>query len=168
MDYSSVWAIWAVAIAGPCVISWLAGDIAGSARTRQLYGEKYLATDADAKERQAYRAGVVEEWRVPGVVHPLAETLERADPATLRAPSFTEEAASAERRRLHRAAVAAPSQASGTRSDEQEPDLILRQYARSISDLRTKPRLEADHADDSHPVGVEIVDEREVRATRPA
>ncbi|MEO0418829.1 MAG: hypothetical protein AAF249_08190 [Pseudomonadota bacterium] len=183
MDYSSVWAIWAVAISGPCVISWLVGDIAGSARTRELYDEKHRVTDADEAERQAYPAGVVEEWRVSGVTHPLVSAVNQEDPPDFRSPTFTEKAARAERRRLQRTAFTVPTasiggdwiqltegpslQTTGTRSDDRKTDQILRHYARSIGDLHIKRGLEVDSAAHSWSVGVRIMDERDVSASRP-
>lgn len=184
MEYSSVWAIWAVAIAGPCVISWLAGDIAGSARTRQLYGEMSLPPEKGEMDQQSYRPTLVEEWRVSGVTHPLAEAVEGANEAALCPPTYMEQAAQAECRRMQRAAIckprrpirrdwgqataSLPPRATWTRPEDQTPDQVLRQYALSVSDLHLTRAASLNQSAQRHFDEIQIVDEREVWATRPA
>lgn len=103
MEYTTVFVVWAVAVTGPCVISWLAGDMAGASRTRQLFAENGAGTD----QTDSASALRVEAWRVPGVVHPLppVEPRDRLDAPNV--PSFEEQAAEAERRHERRQALAA-------------------------------------------------------------
>ncbi|MEM7688683.1 MAG: hypothetical protein AAF291_06650 [Pseudomonadota bacterium] len=161
MEYSSVLAVWAVAIAGPCIISWLAGDLIGSARTRNLFTDTGSAGEAHSDsidwEADAYR---VEDWRIPGLVHPLSSKWGEDEAEPQRAPTLEEQAQGAERRRERRADQLhiAPSETKGvpmTRGDVRTPqpplaqtdvERILRRYEESVAALHRSNRVAAAHA----------------------
>ncbi|NQX93422.1 MAG: hypothetical protein HRT64_00580 [Erythrobacter sp.] len=147
MEYVSLIAVWAVGISGPCVICWLAGDMAGSARTQRLYSAGELAL-SDASAASAYR---VDDWRVRGRVHPLGGASSIEEPAAPSAPCAKEQAAHAEHRRQRRAALAAigmradhfEKRAGAPAEPDPEPSLahpdpaaVLHRYERSVEALQ--------------------------------
>jgi len=103
MEHAVAAGVWAITVIAPCVISWLAGDMVGSARTRQLLAEE--AKDAEASFDAAFR---VQEWCLAGETKPI----ERKEFTPIGTPqpavqmSFEEQAIEAERRRLRREAFA--------------------------------------------------------------
>ncbi len=118
MDYTVALGVWAVTVTAPCVVSWLAGDMVGSARTRRLYAEGGEGLTPTSEIESAYG---VEEWRLgvsaqsgdraTGHDQPLSERrLARRHSARFAvaddALSFEEQAREAERRRLRREAFA--------------------------------------------------------------
>jgi len=163
MDYTTVFAVWTVAITGPCVISWLVGDMAGSTRTRQLYADGIGAQEPINAHETDGSSFLVDQWRVEGSIHPLAEVVSPEEPAARVAPTTAEEqAADAERRRLRRASLAsrvermstewAPPPAVDRRPDViqsvsvvPDPAHVLRQYARSVESLERAHREVAFH-----------------------
>lgn len=65
MEYTIALGVWAVCIAAPCVMSWMAGDMVGSARTRRLYAPGSEGFDA-GRESDRYKDSdyLVESWRL--------------------------------------------------------------------------------------------------------
>ena len=142
MDYVSVLAVWALAAAGPCVVSWLAGDRAGANRTRRLYAGAHAMDDANANleaQETADAAFRVEDWRVPGRVHPLRPTDQNREDADQSAayqpPSCEELAKQAEHRRLRRAAFATQLDQCDACEDWEEADRVLRSRLASRRDV---------------------------------
>lgn len=152
MDYTTLLGAWAVAISGPCVISWLAGDLTGAARTRKLYGDDNQAFDGE----NAAGAFEVKEWAVEGAVQPLSETcLEHRAP--LRFAARVEDLAlQAERRREERAGdllstpahrVSQPQAALfKSERDAQDAQRVLARYRRSMEELQHINRAREDWA----------------------
>lgn len=142
MDYISLLSVWAVAISGPCVISWLAGDLAGSARTRKLYG----ATDSASDAERPVDLFDVEDWSVDGAIIPLDESRCEA-PSPLGFEARVEELAlqAESRREVRRRALAPrPARASAAPSsvlvtnehDAQDARKVLARYRRSQEELQ--------------------------------
>lgn len=150
MDYTIALGVWAVTIAGPCVVSWLAGDMAGSARTRRLYEKDQRIWDL-SDGTSALR---VEEWLIAGSVHPLAAQREAppAGSAAHKPAPFEREVEEAQRRQRRREAFVAMPDLASLRADAEairladnipyevvrsDPivDARLRQYDGSINEL---------------------------------
>ncbi|MEL6323149.1 MAG: hypothetical protein AAFQ84_02840, partial [Pseudomonadota bacterium] len=67
MDYTVALGAWAISIAAPCVICWLAGDVTGASRTRRLYA--LADEDVDGlSQRNPSAAHYDSEW-VPAFRH---------------------------------------------------------------------------------------------------
>jgi len=161
MDYTTVFAVWTVAITGPCVISWLVGDLAGSTRTRQLYTDGVGALEPITGQDQEASAFLVEQWRVKGSIHPLAEGVSLKESEAPPAPTFEEQAIEAERRRVRRASLASRVERMSTEwapaivdpepnviesaCAVSDPSRVLRQYARSVESLQRRNREIAFH-----------------------
>lgn len=153
MEYTTLLGAWAVAISGPCVISWLAGDLAGASRARKLYGADDEAFDGG----NAVGAFEVEEWAVEGAVKPLAEAREKARSPMAFEAQIEELAIQAERRReeRQRAAAAAPQQETSappsvlvtSEHDAQNAQVVLARYQRSMEELQ-----HINHAREVYPV----------------
>lgn len=168
MDYTTLLGTWAVAISGPCVISWLAGDLAGSSRTRKLFGDDHTAfASGDGRSgKGAVGAFGVEAWSVEGSIKPLAEAPAQAAAPMAFAAQIEDLAVQAERRReeRQRAVAAAPCrQASAPLSilvtSEVEapgaPDAqaVLAGYRRSMEELQNIAHTRgAPYADGGVPV----------------
>lgn len=60
MEFSVELGLWAVTVAGPCVVSWMAGDLAGAARMRRVYA----ACSAGNGIGRDPGALMVEQWRL--------------------------------------------------------------------------------------------------------
>jgi len=134
MEYTITLGVWAVSVAAPCVISWLAGDMVGSARARRLYQpEGPLGRDPVNGEplyAQTFGADdlVVDSWRLGPSPRAHAQSGAKAATAAPVRPafadrrargsllselrdeiSFEEQALAAEQRRERREALAAQS-----------------------------------------------------------
>ena len=162
MDYTTVFAVWTVAITGPCVISWLVGDMTGATRTRQLYADGVSAHEPITAHDQNGPAFVVEQWRVQGAIHPLSEAVVSPEKLeTPRVPRAEEQAADAERRRLRRASLASRVERMSTEwappaldprpevpqsvTVVPDPSHVLHHYARSVDSLERGHRQVALH-----------------------
>ena len=130
--------VWAVTVIAPCIVSWLAGDVAGSARTRRLYDDALALDHVKSEGAQAYR---VEPW----TLKPSAEPSCFAERNKYE-PTPEEQAIAAEQRRLRRQAYAqTPSlaplrEANGfviaTRDTEAHDELVLQHYRQSVMAMR--------------------------------
>ena len=69
MDYAALIAVWMVAITGPCVLCWLAGDCVGSARTLDLYGGDAEQTERDLGSGE--RTFAIKPWGLPDALDPI-------------------------------------------------------------------------------------------------
>ncbi|MEM1195569.1 MAG: hypothetical protein AAGH57_05650 [Pseudomonadota bacterium] len=127
MEYTIALGVWAVSVAAPCVVCWLAGDMVGSARTRRQHeeglGPRIGETGVDS-------ALLVEEWRLDP--SPASAPLGSRRWESFAPPSrgvsgdeatFEEQAREAERRRLRREAFAAIPALSDLRA---HADAIIR------------------------------------------
>lgn len=142
MDYTSLLGVWAVAVSGPCVISWLAGDLAGAARMRKLYDERDPGFDAQSADK----AFDVEEWAVEGAVKPMAEPRAKARSPLSHGAQIEELAIQAERRREERQRAlapppkrekpAAPSVLVTGECDAHEAQDVLARYRRSMEEMQ--------------------------------
>ena len=103
MDYTVILSVWAVSVAAPCVLSWLAGDMVGSARTRHVMTADWLA---QAEGVAAPEAGLDGGKSLPCpasvIIPPLRGRVVRPEEEM----SFEEQAREAERRRERREAFA--------------------------------------------------------------
>lgn len=103
MDYTVLLSVWAVSVAAPCVLSWLAGDMVGSARTRRVMTADWLA---QAEGVAAPEAGLDGGKSLPcpasAIIPPLLGRVVRPEEEM----SFEEQAREAERRRERREAFA--------------------------------------------------------------
>ncbi|MEL6485993.1 MAG: hypothetical protein AAFQ13_02465 [Pseudomonadota bacterium] len=132
MDYTVVVSVWAVSVAAPCVLSWLAGDIVGSARTRRVITADWLA--------QAEAFAVPQAGLDGGVCLPHSGSASLPSIRGLRARpeeemSFEEQARQAERRRERREAFARMPALSDLRAHAEAIRL-------SESPLRDRPEEE--------------------------
>ncbi len=137
MEYAAGFGVWVAVVTGMCVFSWLAGDLAGSARTRRLYAEPHQP-DTLSASAAALR---VEEWRVEGTTHPLKAALLEEGANAERATSggtdrSREQAERAEWRRVRREALAA----MGSRPHPQtDADAIHRAHTAPVRVLWEAP-----------------------------
>lgn len=89
MDYTVALSVWAVSVAAPCVISWLAGDMVGSARTRRLIEADWFSkVESFAPPQAGVHGGQSELGEAPGLAgqgicdfRPAAEGPGAGDPA---------------------------------------------------------------------------------------
>ncbi|MEM6856894.1 MAG: hypothetical protein AAF559_03410 [Pseudomonadota bacterium] len=103
MDYTVVLSVWAVSVAAPCVLSWLAGDVVGSARTRRAMTANRLAqAEALAMPQAGLDGGKSLPRLAPHAAQPMRAALVRPEEEM----SFEEQAREAERRRERREAFA--------------------------------------------------------------
>ncbi|MEO1731279.1 MAG: hypothetical protein AAFR64_11135 [Pseudomonadota bacterium] len=126
--------VWAVTVIAPCIVSWLAGDVAGSARTRRLYDDALALDHAQSESAQAYR---VESWALKASAEP-AYLADRSEYE----PTPEEQAIAAEQRRLRRQAYAktpslaplheANAQSITARGPEAHDELVLQHYRQSV------------------------------------
>ena len=148
--------VWAMTVIAPCIISWLAGDVAGAARTRRLYNG---GIDTDPSPSDSALAYQVEQWRLkPSAEMPGGASGEATPALAPQAepqvePTFEELAEAAELRRLRREAFAQTPSLTALRertallasarttmlcqpSDLCAEDQILRHYQQSVMALQ--------------------------------